>query len=65
MFTDLHFLIKWIDEPDAIDIVPAKKIAMEEDDPDDLEEGSIALFHFDGDGKSYQALIVAKGMSYH
>ena len=47
MFTDLHFLIKWIDEPDAIDVVPAKKIAMEEDDPDDLEEGSIALFHFD------------------
>ena len=59
LFIDLHF-----DEPDAIDVVPAKKIAMG-DDPDNLEEGSIALFQFDGDGKAYQALIVAKGMSYH
>ena len=63
LFIDLHFLIKWVDKPDTIDVVPAKKVATGEGDADDLEEGSYALFLFDGDSKSYEAQILAKGMS--
>lgn len=62
-FIDLHFLIKWVDEPDAIDVVPAKKVATGEMDADQLEEGLNASFIFDGDGQVYEAQILAKGMS--
>ena len=43
--------MKWVDEPDAIDVVPAKKVATGEMDADQLEEGLNASFIFDGDGQ--------------